>query len=134
MNSITERMERINGKESEVKVAFAITGVVALAAVFYSFFGTADSSDLAPAVEEEEARKIMRKILGKLQLRAPWLMKNAQDIRQQIEQQGGDIDDKTLMKEFILPHFKDILKDIQDKELEDNNVDEDDLEEACTTY
>ncbi|KAJ1424546.1 hypothetical protein B484DRAFT_480506 [Ochromonadaceae sp. CCMP2298] len=133
MTTIIDRIMS-NAKESELEVALAITGVVALATVFYSFFRTVDSSGLSPAMEEEETHKIMRKILGKLQLEAPRLMKNAQDSRQKIEQQGGDIDDKTLMKDFILPNFKAILKDIQDKELEDNNVDEDDLEEACTTY
>mmetsp|Transcript_12367 Transcript_12367/g.27794 ORF Transcript_12367/g.27794 Transcript_12367/m.27794 type:complete len:278 (-) Transcript_12367:119-952(-) len=131
MNSIFQNFLS-NGKDSQAKVAFAVTAVVATAAVCYSYSG---SSDLAPAMEEEETRKIMRKILEKVQLLAPRLMNAAQNIQQQIEQGGQEIDEKTLMKQFILPHFDTNFKEIQDSVLDgDCDYYPDELEEACAFY
>jgi hypothetical protein len=132
MNSIQNLLS--SGKESPAKVGLAVSALAVTAAYLYSFSGTSGSSDLAPAIEEEDAKKMMEKILEKLQLLAPRLMNAAQNIQQQIEQQGQEIEEKQLMKQFILPHFDTNLKEFQDAVLNEFDVDADELEEACDVY
>ncbi|KAJ1403159.1 hypothetical protein B484DRAFT_457604 [Ochromonadaceae sp. CCMP2298] len=137
---MTTFIERImsNAKESELEVALAITGVVAIATVFYSFFRTVDSSGLAAAMEEEETHKIMRKILGKLQLLAHGIEGRVQNIQHKFKQQGRNVDEKTLMwelKQFAVSEFEGTLREIQDSVLEsDCDYYLSELEEACALY
>jgi hypothetical protein len=133
MNGIQSLLSR--GKESPAKSALILSLVIATGVAAYTYaFPSNKSSDLAPAVTEEDAKKMMKLILDKLKLLAPRLMGAAQNIKQQIQQQGQDIDDVTLMKQFILPHFDSNLKEIQDAVLEEFDVDEDELEEAVDVY
>jgi hypothetical protein len=137
MNSIIERIMS-NAKESELEVAFSITGVVAIATVCYRFFRSVDSPGLAPAMEEEETRKIMREILGKLQLSAPEMVTRIQDIQKDFEQHMGQgIDENTrirIMKQFAVPEFERTLKEIQNKVVDDSDYYLSELEEASNTY
>lgn len=134
MESIMNLLSR--GKESPAKAAFLATVVIAstVALAYNVWGGTESTTKLAPAVSEEEAKLIMNTILKNLKLLAPRLLMAAQNIRQQIQQQGGEIEDEVMMKQYILPHFGSNLKEIQEKILEEFDVDEDELEEAVNTY
>ncbi|KAJ1410905.1 hypothetical protein B484DRAFT_435728, partial [Ochromonadaceae sp. CCMP2298] len=103
-----------------------------------NFFRTVDSSGLSPAMEEEETHKIMRKILGKLQLSAHGIEGRVQNIQHKFKQQGRNVDEKTLMwelKQFAVSEFEGTLWEIQDSVLE-NDCDYylSELEEACAFY
>jgi len=58
----------------------------------------------------------------------------AQNIKQQIAAQGQEIDQPSLMRQFILPHFDSAMKEIQESITEEFDVDIDELEEAVTVY
>jgi hypothetical protein len=76
----------------------------------------------------------MTKILEKLKLTAARMVRAAEGIRQQIQQQGQEIDDRRLMKMFILPHFETAFQELQDVVLDECDADEAELEEAVTYY
>lgn len=121
------------GKESPARTALLVASVVASGVAAYGYL-TPSSSSLAPAMEEAETKDVMNAILKKLKLLVPKLLSAAQNIKMQIEQQGQDIDEATLMKHYILPHFTSNLQEIQNMVLEDLDVDEDELEEAVNYY
>lgn len=118
----------------------AVIGSVALVAtgvLLYNLFGKSSSSNgtkLAPAIDEEEARKIMSSILEKLQAAVPKLLHAAENIKQQIASQGQQIEDAQLLKMFLLPHLQSTLAEIQAAVLEQFDVDDDELEEAVSEY
>jgi hypothetical protein len=133
-------LESLFGKSSTqtVLVASAIVltgiGIASYTGVGFSSKSSSNESSLAPAIPEEEARKIMSSILDKLHSTIPKLFRVAEQIKQQIQAQGQDIDDATLLKSFLLPHLENALKDIQDAVLAEHDVDEDELEEAVNEY
>jgi len=123
------------GQESPKQTAVLATVAIATIALLYGVSGASSGgSGLAPAIEEDEARKIMKSIYAKLQTLAPRLMSAAQNIKQQIQQSGQEIDDMTLMRQFILPHLDTNFSDIQNSVLEEFDVEVDELEEAVDTY
>ena len=124
------------GKPSPVMTAFVATAVLASAALIYTFSsaGKTSTQEELPAMEEETATKIMTQILAKVKLLAPRLLGAAQNIKQQIAQSGQEIDDATLMKHYILPHFDSSLKEIQESILDEFDWDEDELEDAIAYY
>jgi hypothetical protein len=76
----------------------------------------------------------MGQILNKLKLMAAKMIRAAEGIKQQIEQQGQHMDDRSIMKTFILPHFETAFRDIQNQIFEENDIDEYDIEEAVNYY
>jgi hypothetical protein len=90
--------------------------------------------DGEPALTEEGTVYVMNKVLEKLKLTAVQMVRAAENIRQQIAQQGQQIDDERLMKMFILPHFPSALKEVQDVVCDSCDVDEDELEQAVGYY
>lgn len=121
------------GKESPAKTAFFVATLVASSALAFSYLAPS-SSNLAPAMEEKEAKEIMHAIMKKLKMMVPKLLNAAQNIKMQIEQQGQEIDDAAVLKHYILPHFTTNLQDIQNMVLEEFDADEDELEEAVEYY
>lgn len=121
------------GKESPAKTAFLVATLVASSALAYSYL-TPSSSNLAPAMEEKEAKEIMSAIMKKLKMLVPKLLTAAQNIKMQIEQQGQEVDDAAVLKHYILPHFTTNLQEIQNMVLEEFDADEDELEEAVEYY
>jgi hypothetical protein len=115
------------------RTALAATAVIATSMLVYKYFAPS-SSGMAPAIEEAEARKIMNAILEKLKVLGPQLEKAARNIKAQIQDQGQEVDEMTIRKQFLLPHFESNLKEIQTAVLEEFDADEDDLEEAVSTY
>lgn len=111
----------------------AASAVVAATVLAYNYL-LPSSSNLAPAIDEAEAKKIMGAVLEKLKILAPQLEKAARNIKAQIMEQGQDIDEMTIRKQFLLPHFESNLKEIQTAVLEEFEADEDDLEEAVNHY
>lgn len=89
---------------------------------------------MAPALTEEEALAIMTKILEQLKSKATQLIRAAEGIKQKLAQQGQELDDKKLMKAFILPHFESGLQEIETGVLESHDVDPADLQDAVETY
>ena len=124
----------VKGKNAPVQTAVIVSAVLASSVFVYNYFASSGKSSLAPAMEQEEAKKIMNAILKKLKILAPKLMMAAQNIKMQIQQQGQEVDDMTVMKQFILPHFDSNFKEIQDAVLQEFDWDEDELEEAVNTY
>jgi hypothetical protein len=106
--------------------------------VYYSglFGGSKSSQDsgLLPALTQEEALKMMNAIQERFHLTVPKLFRVADQIKQQFQQQGQDIDDQTLLKQFLLPHLEQALKDIQEAVLTEYDADEEELEDAVSTY
>lgn len=117
-----------------IQTAVIATALAASAAVYYTLVSPTSSSNLAPAIEEEEAQKVMNLLLKRLKILAPKLITAAQNIKMQIQQQGQDVEEAIIMKQFILPHFESSLKEYQDELLNEFDMDEDDLEEAVNTY
>lgn len=125
------------GKDSPVKTSAIVSISLATATLlYYSLFASRNNvgEELAPAVTEEEARTAMNLILEKLKLTAPKMLRAAENIKQQIAAQGQDIENEQLMKMFILPHFDQAFREIQDSTLDELNIDEDELEEAVDVY
>lgn len=131
--NLVQGIQNIIAKNGTAQSALAVTAVIGSSVLLYNYF-VPSSSKLAPAIDEEEAKKIMNGILKKLKILIPKLLMAVQNIKMQIQQQGQEVDDMTIMKQFILPHFESNLKEIQDSVLEEHDVDEDELEEAVTTY
>lgn len=115
------------------QTAFLASAVIAVGYAAYSFFGTSSSS-LAPAITEEQARKMMNKVLEQVKLAVPRFLRAADNIKQQIVAQGQEIEDAQILKSFILPHLESTIRDITQSVLDELDYDEDELEEAVKTY
>lgn len=100
----------------------------------YTYYNHQNDSELAPALTEEEALEIMSKILEQLKSKATQLIRAAEGIKQKLAQQGQELDDRKLMKAFILPHFESGLQEIETAVLKAYDVDAADLEDAVNTY
>lgn len=127
----------LGGQSSSAKVATVATMVAAVSAMaYFTFFGFGDNgkSELAPALSEEETVKIMNSIVDKIKLAVPKLIMAAENIKKQIQAQGQDIDDASLMKMFLLPQFEQFVAETQDGACNEYDVDEDELEEAVSYY
>lgn len=126
------------GNATTRNVVLASAAVLATGLALYSFLGTSGTAagvaKLAPALDEEETRKIMSSILEKLQGTVPKLLGAAENIKQQIVAQGQQLEDAQLLKMFILPHLQTALREAQDAVLEQFDVDDDELEEAVNEY
>eukprot|EP01031_Cornospumella_fuschlensis_P034429 gene34429-41670_t len=122
--------------ESSAKVALLGSVVLATASYFaYSVFAPSKStSDLAPALTEEEAREMMKAILDRTKTNVPRLLKAAENFKQQIAAQGQEVDDIQLLKALILPHLETGIKEIQEEVLNEYDADDDELEEAVNYY
>lgn len=116
------------------QTALLATAVVALGYAAYSLFGSGTKTDLAPAVTEDEARTMMKKILEQVKLNAPRFLRAADSIKQQIAAQGQEIEDAQIFKAFILPHLETAIRDVTQSVLDEFDVDEDELEEAVDAY
>lgn len=134
-NALSSFIDRT--KDSPVQsllVASAVALVGVGAASYSGLLGSKQEESLAPAIDEETTRKIMKQILEGVHLNLPGLFQYAERIKQSIAAQGQEIDDAILLKTFLLPNLENLLRQVQDKALEDFDVDEDELEEAVTEY
>jgi len=133
-----EFLSKLLGKDSSsaAKIALFATAVVATGTVAYYVFGGSSKHDsnILPAVTEEEALEMMSQIMDKIKVLIPKMLRAADGIKQQLAQQGQEIDDMQLMKTFILPHVKEQFDAIQAGILEQYEYDDDELEEAVQFY
>ena len=129
-------MDFLKNQSLPAQIGLAATALIGSCTAAYFLYSNVVSSKstLAPAIDEEEAKKIMNAILKKLKVLVPKLLMAAQNIKMQVQQTGQDIEEMALMRQFLLPHFDSNLKEIQDSVLEEFDVDEDELEEAVNTY
>lgn len=136
MESIIKSFDNLvaHAKANQFQVIAGASVVAALIAS-YSFFGSSSNeSNLAPAITQEEAKKLMSDILDKLHLAVPKLLRAGESIKQQITAQGQEVDDAQIAKAFLLPHLETQLREIQDLVLNEFDADEDELEEAVDYY
>jgi len=118
----------------------ALLGGAALvsAVVYYTHFrkGASSSSDeeLLPALTEEEVTKIMADVLMQLKALAARMARAADNIKQQLQQQGQDLDNARIMKSFILPHFETNFAEMQAQVFAEHDVEEEEVEEAHFYY
>lgn len=140
MEALTDLVSGLitRSKESPTQslVIATVVALIGVGAASYTglFSSKSDDSNLAPALTEEETKKIMKNIMERLHTTLPKLFRFADQIKQQIASQGQEIDDATLLKTFILPNLETALRDIQEEVLKEEDVDEDDLEDAVTEY
>lgn len=76
----------------------------------------------------------MKLIVEKINKLIPKFVQGADGIKQQLVQQGQQIDDRQLMTMFILPHVETAFADIQREALEKFDFDDDELQEAVDYY
>jgi hypothetical protein len=62
------------------------------------------------------------------------MVRAVEGIKQKLASQGQEIEDRKLMQAFVLPHFESAFKQLQETILAESDVDENDLEDAVTTY
>jgi hypothetical protein len=129
--SYLNKFQTTGAKTAIIASAVCATGLTA----YYAFFsGSSSNSKLAPAVTEEEARKILTSIVEKVKSTEPKLVQFAEGIKQQLAMQGQEIDTVQLYKSLCLPHLETAIRDIQQVVLDEYDVDDDEFEEAVTTY
>ena len=93
-----------------------------------------NSSELAPALTHDETQLILSLILDKVKLLAAKMVNAANNIKQQLQAQGLDMEDSKIMVIYILPHFTSGYKDIKNQVLNEYDVEEYELEEATLYY
>lgn len=76
----------------------------------------------------------MATILGKLKLNAAKLQGAVENIKQQLAQQGAQMEDMKIKQSYVLPHFDLAFKTSQQEILEERDFDEEELEDAVTYY
>jgi hypothetical protein len=116
--------------------ALGLAAVVAtgLAAAYFMLGTSTANSDLLPALTEEEAYDILKKIFDRLRQSSEKLMQHLPSIQQQLQSQGMDVPAATVVKSYIFPHFEMAFKEIQAEILAEADVEEYELEDAVTTY
>lgn len=111
--------------------ALAIGGIVAASFVFAE---PPSGPHLRPALTEEETQKIMQSIFDKLRKSVEQMMGHVQNIKQQLAQQGQDVPDQVILKQYIFPHFEAAFKEIESSTLEEFDAESFELEDAVNTY
>jgi hypothetical protein len=121
---------------SSLKTAGLVTLTAVAGLAIYSMFGGAkkDDAKLLPALTEDETKEMMEKILIKLKIIAGKMMRAGENIKQQIQASGQDVDDLTVYRSYILPHLNVEFKKAQEEVLDEYDVDEDELKDANTEY
>lgn len=112
-------------------LAAVIVGVVG--SQYLKKNGNADD-ELLPALTEEEVTKIMSDILMQLKVLAARMARGAENIKQQLQQQGQDMDNMRIMKNFILPHFESQFAEMQAQVFFEHDVEEEEVEDAHNYY
>ena len=126
-----------SGGQGRLLVAGAATLALSLAySIYYSTKSPSKSNgdELLPALTEEEVAKIMNKLFDNLKIKVTHLLQTFDRVKQQIQQSGQDIDEKHLLKSFILPQYETLINEIQTQLLYDNNIEEYELEDAVNYY
>lgn len=77
---------------------------------------------------------ILTALLEKVKLLTAKMVNAANNIKQQIQSQGQDMEDSKIMSNFILPHFTSGYRDIQNQILSEFDVEEFELEEATKYF
>jgi hypothetical protein len=121
--------------KSPAQTALLAAAVLAVGYGAFSLFsGGAGSDNAAPAITEEEAKKMMRKILEAVKLTAPKMLRAADNIKQQIAAQGQQVEDAQILQHFILPHLETAIREATQGICEEFDFDEDELAEAVEVY
>lgn len=117
----------------------ALSTIAALASAgaiygLYSLYNKKRYAGMLPALNEEITLDILESILKKTQLDSQRFLQGFMSIKQQINAQGQDMPDKEIMKAFIFPAFLASFEEIQSAVYEEFDVDEDEVEDATSTY
>ena len=127
-----------SGGQGRLLVTGAATLALSLAYSIYYFTKSPSSQsngdELLPALTEEEVAKIMNKLFDNLKHKVTQLLQTFERVKQQIQQSGQEIDEKHLLKSFILPQYETLIGEIQTQLLYDNNIEEYELEDAVNYY
>lgn len=89
---------------------------------------------LAPALDVEQTREIIKTLAASLQATCGKFSNAAEKIKMQMAQQGQQLEDQQIMQHFIYPHFKTALQELEQKICDDFDIAEYELEEAVTEY
>ena len=89
---------------------------------------------MLPALTIEETSEIMGKVLDQLKTISAQCLRATENIKQQLAQSGQDMDDKKILKNFILPHLETTFQQAQNTILDDFEVEEYELADAVTYY
>lgn len=92
------------------------------------------SLSLLPALTENETIEILTKIAEKSKLLTARMANAAMNIKQQINQQGQDLDQSIIMKNYILPHYTTEYESIVNTIYTSYDVQDDEVEDACNEY
>lgn len=81
-------------------------GSAALFALYCVVFPKSKNSDLLPALTEETTLNVLKHLLQKVKFDSKRFLLGFNNIKQQLQQQGQEMDDRKIMEQFIFPHFK----------------------------
>jgi hypothetical protein len=90
--------------------------------------------DLAPALDEETTREIMKSLSQGLASSCIRFSNAAEKIKMQMQQQGQMLEDAQIMQHFIFPHFKTAMAELEQKVCDDYDIADFELEEAVNAY
>lgn len=118
-----------------------VASAVGVAAVTVAYFlssgklsgGSADDANLAPALTEDEAVKIMTAVMDKFKLNYISIMQYAAQIKQQYAGQGMQVDDAELMG-HLLPQAEKAFQESEAAVYSDFDVDSSEVEDAVNSY
>mmetsp|Transcript_24982 Transcript_24982/g.42248 ORF Transcript_24982/g.42248 Transcript_24982/m.42248 type:complete len:190 (+) Transcript_24982:64-633(+) len=127
----------MNFTEGNAKLLLtSVVGVLGLGSLAY--FLSADSAgsneDLLPALTLQETQDILSKILERVKIISVRYARASQQIQQQVAQQGQQMSELEVNKNFILPHFETGFQESEDEVLAEFDCDADELEEAGRYY
>lgn len=108
MNFITDSKNRNIVAASVAVVAVLTTGLLL-------WGSSSGSDDMLPALTEEETVKVMSIILERTKVAAVRLARGAEGIKQQIAEQGVQMDLNVVLRQFVLPHVETAIREIQEK-------------------
>lgn len=111
-------------------------GVTATAAALlaYYFIAGDSSGSEEPVLSHDDTVEAMMKVLEGLRTIAVQHVRAAENIKEQLVQQGQDMSREEIMTTIILPHFKNAFSGMQAQVLAEFDVDEEELEECVTHY
>ena len=118
---------------SRLVVGLSVAAAAAATAVALRMKKRSDAK-LAPALDEEQTREIIKTLGTSLQATCGKFSNAAEKIKMQMAQQGQQLEDSQIMQHFIYPHFKTALQELEQKICDDFDIAEYELEEAVTEY
>lgn len=121
------------GSKLSVGVGVTVATIGVLAAIGFRWKAKSEEG-LAPALDEEQTREIMRSFSTGLANNTIRFSNAAEKIKAQMQQQGQQLEDEQIMHHFIYPHFKTAVQEIEQKVCDEYDIAPFELEEAVDEY